>query len=224
MDWLLFGIFTVLMLSGVPLAVAMGLAGTAVVAASGLGMTSLPTNVYTGIAKYPLMTPSGVRHRRTDLRTRRRGGDHRPLRPAPWSASAGAVWPSCSHHGAYDPRRHFRFRRPADPAAVGAVMLPSMLKAGYPRQFYRGGHCGGGLDRHPDPALDRLCHLQPAGAAGIGAGAVRRRHDPGHPVRTDADSRRLVAIGTPWLRKPAGRTAPALLAKPEGRRMGTAHW
>ena len=38
-----------------PLAVAMGLAGTAVVAVGSLGIMSLPTNVYTGIAKYPLM-------------------------------------------------------------------------------------------------------------------------------------------------------------------------
>jgi C4-dicarboxylate transporter DctM subunit len=55
MDWLLFGVFVVLMFAGVPLAVAMGLAGTAVVAATGMGLMSLPTNVYTGIAKYPLM-------------------------------------------------------------------------------------------------------------------------------------------------------------------------
>jgi len=55
MDWLLFGLFVFLMLSGVPLAVAMGLAGVAVVAVADFGMLSLPTNVYTGIAKYPLM-------------------------------------------------------------------------------------------------------------------------------------------------------------------------
>ena len=55
MDWLLFALFFGLMLAGVPLAVAMGLAGVAVVAAADLGMLSLPTNVYTGIAKYPLM-------------------------------------------------------------------------------------------------------------------------------------------------------------------------
>lgn len=36
MDWLLFGIFFSLMLSGVPLAVAMGLAGVAVVAVADL--------------------------------------------------------------------------------------------------------------------------------------------------------------------------------------------
>jgi C4-dicarboxylate transporter, DctM subunit len=53
MDWLLFGIFIFLMLTGVPLAVAMGLAGVVVVAVADLGMMSLPTNVYTGIAKYP---------------------------------------------------------------------------------------------------------------------------------------------------------------------------
>ena len=55
MDWVLFGVFIALMFGGVPLGVAMGLAGTAVVAMSGLGIMSLPTNVYTGIAKYPLM-------------------------------------------------------------------------------------------------------------------------------------------------------------------------
>ena len=44
MDWLLFGIFIFLMLAGV-----------AVVAVVDLGMMSLPANVYTGIAKYPLM-------------------------------------------------------------------------------------------------------------------------------------------------------------------------
>ena len=41
MDWLLFGLFAALMLSGVPLAVAMGLAGAAVVGAADLGMLSL---------------------------------------------------------------------------------------------------------------------------------------------------------------------------------------
>ena len=38
MDWLLFGLFAGLMLAGVPLAVAMGLAGVAVVAAADLGI------------------------------------------------------------------------------------------------------------------------------------------------------------------------------------------
>jgi TRAP-type mannitol/chloroaromatic compound transport system permease large subunit len=39
----------------VPLAVTLGLAGTAVIALAGLGIMSVPTNVYAGIAKYPLL-------------------------------------------------------------------------------------------------------------------------------------------------------------------------
>jgi C4-dicarboxylate transporter DctM subunit len=39
----------------VPLAVCFGLAGAAVMAAAGLGMMSVPTSIYSGIAKYPLL-------------------------------------------------------------------------------------------------------------------------------------------------------------------------
>jgi tripartite ATP-independent transporter DctM subunit len=136
MDWLLFGIFVVLMLSGVPLAVAMGLAGTAVVAASGLGIMSLPTNVYTGIAKYPLMAIpvfviAGLIFERAGVAAtivrfasavvgRRRGG------LAIVAIMVAMILGGISGSG------------PADSAAVGAVMLPSMIKAGYPRAFIAG--------------------------------------------------------------------------------------
>ena len=133
MDWLLFGIFVFLMFSGVPLAVAMGLAGTVVVAASGLGMMSLPTNVYTGIAKYPLMAIpvfviAGLIFERAGVAAtivrfasavvgQRRGS------LAIVAILVAMILGGISGSG------------PADSAAVGAVMLPSMLKAGYPRQF-----------------------------------------------------------------------------------------
>ncbi|GHU37419.1 C4-dicarboxylate ABC transporter [Betaproteobacteria bacterium] len=133
MDWLLFGIFIVLMFAGVPLAVTMGLAGTAVVAANGLGMMSLPTNVYTGIAKYPLMTIpvfviAGLIFERAGVAAsivrfasavvgQRRGS------LAIVAILVAMIMGGISGSG------------PADSAAVGAVMLPSMLKAGYPRQF-----------------------------------------------------------------------------------------
>jgi tripartite ATP-independent transporter DctM subunit len=133
MDWLLFGLFLVLMLAGVPLAVAMGLAGTAVVAASGLGMMSLPINVYTGIAKYPLMAIpvfviAGLIFERAGVAAtivrfasavvgQRRGS------LAIVAIMVAMILGGISGSG------------PADSAAVGAVMLPSMLKAGYPRQF-----------------------------------------------------------------------------------------
>ena len=133
MDWLLFGIFIVLMFSGVPLAVTMGLAGTAVVAAGGMGMMSLPTNVYTGIAKYPLMTIpvfviAGLIFERAGVAAsivrfasalvgQRRGS------LAIVAILVAMIMGGISGSG------------PADSAAVGAVMLPSMIKAGYPRQF-----------------------------------------------------------------------------------------
>ncbi len=133
MDGLLFAIFAVLMLCGVPLAVAMGLAGTAVVAATGLGMMSLPTNVYTGIAKYPLMAVpvfviAGLIFERAGVAAtivrfasavvgQRRGS------LALVAIMVAMILGGISGSG------------PADSAAVGAVMLPSMVKAGYPRPF-----------------------------------------------------------------------------------------
>ena len=136
MDLLLFGVFLGLMFGGVPLAVAMGLAGAAVVAASGLGIMSLPTNVYTGIAKYPLMAipvfviagliferagvAAGIVRFASALIGQRRGA------LAMVAVLVAMVLGGISGSG------------PADSAAVGAVMLPSMLKAGYPRPFSAG--------------------------------------------------------------------------------------
>lgn len=136
MDWLLFGLFFLLMFSGVPLAVAMGLAGGVVVAASGLGVMSLPTNVYTGIAKYPLMAIpvfviAGLIFERAGVAAtivrfasavvgQRRGS------LAIVAILVAMILGGISGSG------------PADSAAVGAVMLPSMLKAGYPRAFTAG--------------------------------------------------------------------------------------
>jgi C4-dicarboxylate transporter DctM subunit len=136
MDWLLFGAFLVLMVAGVPLGVAMGLAGAVVVAASGLGIMSLPTSVYTGIAKYPLMAIpvfviAGLIFERAGVAAsivrfasaiigRRRGS------LALVAVLVAMILGGISGSG------------PADSAAVGAVMLPSMLKAGYPRAFSAG--------------------------------------------------------------------------------------
>jgi C4-dicarboxylate transporter, DctM subunit len=133
MDWILFSVFAVLMLGGVPVGVSMGIAGTLVVALSGLGMMSLPTNVYTGIAKYPLMAVpvfiiAGLIFERAGVAAkivsfasalvgRRRGS------LAITAVLVAMILGGISGSG------------PADSAAVGAVMLPSMIKAGYPRPF-----------------------------------------------------------------------------------------
>ncbi|WP_374328740.1 TRAP transporter large permease [Azonexus sp.] len=133
MDWLLFGLFIALMLAGVPIAVAMGLAGVAVVAVADFGMLSLPTNVYTGVAKYPLMAipvfviagliferagvAAGIVRFVSAVVGQRRGS------LAIVAILVAMIMGGISGSG------------PADSAAVGAVMLPSMLKAGYPRAF-----------------------------------------------------------------------------------------
>ena len=133
MDWLLVGIFLVLMFCGVPLAVTLGLAGTAIVAIMNLGIMSVPTNVYTGIAKYPLMTIpvfviAGLIFERAGVAAsmvrfasaivgHRRGG------LAMVAVIVAMIMGGISGSG------------PADSAAVGAIMLPSMVKAGYSREF-----------------------------------------------------------------------------------------
>lgn len=133
MDWLLFGLFAALMLLGVPIAVAMGLAGVAVVAVADFGMLSLPTNVYTGIAKYPLMAipvfviagliferagvAAGIVRFVSAIVGQRRGS------LAIVAILVAMIMGGISGSG------------PADSAAVGAVMLPSMIRAGYPKAF-----------------------------------------------------------------------------------------
>ena len=52
---LLFVAFTAMLLGGVPIAVALGLAGTLAIVFGGQSIMAVPTNVYTGIAKYPLI-------------------------------------------------------------------------------------------------------------------------------------------------------------------------
>jgi tripartite ATP-independent transporter DctM subunit len=132
-DWILFGVFLVLMLAGVPLAVTLGLAGAAVILFAGLGIMSVPTNVYTGIAKYPLLAipvfvlaglileragvAASIVRFASSIVGQRRGG------LATVAVLVAMILGGISGSG------------PADSAAVGAVMLPSMLRAGYPKPF-----------------------------------------------------------------------------------------
>jgi tripartite ATP-independent transporter DctM subunit len=133
MDVLLFALFIVLMVGGVPIAVSMGLAGATAVMLGGLGIMSIPTSVYSGLAKYPLMAiPMFVI---AGLIFERAGVAERIVRFA--SACVGqrrgslaivAVLVAMILGG-------ISGSGPADSAAVGAVMLPSMIRAGYPKPF-----------------------------------------------------------------------------------------
>lgn len=133
MDGILFGVFLVLMAAGVPLAVCLGLAGAAVIAAAGLGMMSVPTSVYSGIAKYPLLAVpvfvlagmiferSGVARSLVNFAESIVGKSRGGLAVA--AVMVCMILGGISGSG------------PADAAAVGAIMIPSMLKAGYPKAF-----------------------------------------------------------------------------------------
>jgi tripartite ATP-independent transporter DctM subunit len=132
-SWLLFAVFFVLMCAAVPLAVALGLSAVAVIVASQMGIMSVPTTVYSGIAKYPLMAipvfilagmifeRSGVAGRLVCLAEaivgKRSGG---------LAAAAVLV---CMVLGGISGSG------PADAAAVGAIMIPAMTRAGYPKAF-----------------------------------------------------------------------------------------
>ena len=133
MSLLLFVVFMALMFAGVPLGVAMGLAGTAVIYFADLGLMSLPTSVYTGIAKYPLLAIpvfvlAGMVFERSGVALRlvrfavaivgeRRGG------------LALAAILVCMVLGGISGSG------PADAAAVATVMIPGMVRAGYPAAF-----------------------------------------------------------------------------------------
>ncbi len=136
MSLLLFAAFLALMFLGVPLGTAMGLAGAAVIFLGDLGMMSLPTSVYTGIAKYPLLAIpvfvlAGMVFERSGVALRlvrfavalvgeRRGG------------LALAAILVCMVLGGISGSG------PADAAAVATVMIPSMVRAGYPAAFSAG--------------------------------------------------------------------------------------
>ncbi|MBP2231137.1 tripartite ATP-independent transporter DctM subunit [Azospirillum agricola] len=130
---LLFGGFFALLVAGIPIGMALGLAGAVVIGVAGLGIMSLPTTVYTGMAKYPLLAipmfvltglifeRSGVAERLVTFALavigKRRGA-------LPAVAIIVAMFMGgISGSG------------PATSAAVGAVMTAAMLREGYPRAF-----------------------------------------------------------------------------------------
>ncbi|MEO8837864.1 MAG: TRAP transporter large permease, partial [Herbaspirillum sp.] len=132
-SWILFGGFAVLLVIGAPLAVALGITGTIVILTHHLGIMSVPTNAYNGIAKYPLLALpvfvlAGMIFERAGVALRivrfasavvgkRRGGQ---------GVVAILV---CMFLGGISGSG------PADAAAVAMVMIPGMLKQGYPKEF-----------------------------------------------------------------------------------------
>jgi C4-dicarboxylate transporter, DctM subunit len=125
--------FALLLALGAPLAVALGISGTAVILLDGLGIMSVPTNAYNGIAKYPLLAlPVFVL---AGMMFERAGVALRIVRFA--SAVVGKRRGAqgivailvCMFLGGISGSG------PADAAAVAMVMIPGMLRQGYPKEF-----------------------------------------------------------------------------------------
>jgi C4-dicarboxylate transporter, DctM subunit len=130
---ILLGGFATLLLLGAPLAIALGLVGTIVILREGLGIMSVPTNVYTGIAKYPLLAlPVFIL---AGMIFERAGVAERLVRFVSVCVGNRAGAPAivavlvCMFLGGISGSG------PADAAAVAMVMIPGMAAQGYPRAF-----------------------------------------------------------------------------------------
>ncbi len=132
-SFLLFIGFAVLLALGAPLAIALGIPGTIVILTEHLGIMSVPTNAYAGIAKYPLLAlPVFVL---AGMIFERAGVAVRLIRFA--SAIVGhrtgglalVAILVCMFLGGISGSG------PADAAAVAMVLIPTMAKQGYPKAF-----------------------------------------------------------------------------------------
>ncbi|MGB3290055.1 MAG: TRAP transporter large permease [Burkholderiaceae bacterium] len=134
----LFIVFIVLMVVGMPVGVALGIAGTLAIVMSNLdtqwfGLLAIPQSFYAGLAKYPLLAipmfvlvgsifdRSGVASRLVNFAISivGRGPGMLPLVAISVAMFLGGI----SGSG------------PACAAAVGAVMIGAMTRAGYPKSF-----------------------------------------------------------------------------------------
>jgi tripartite ATP-independent transporter DctM subunit len=130
---ILFIAFLVLMVAGVPIGVCLGLAGALAIVLADQSILAMPTNVYAGIAKYPLIAipmfvlvgsvfdRTGVALRLVRFATALVGAGRGAL--ASVSVLVAMVIGGISGSG------------PATSAAVGQVVTRSMEKDGYPRPF-----------------------------------------------------------------------------------------
>ncbi len=138
---LLFAVFIGLMLVGVPIGVSLAVGGTIAIAVANpqaqlFGLLAVPQNFYAGLAKYPLLAipmfvlvgsifdRSGVAQRLVNLAVAivGRGPGMLPLVAITVAMFLGGI----SGSG------------PANAAAVGAVMIAAMSRAGYPRSYSAG--------------------------------------------------------------------------------------
>jgi len=133
MTALLFVGFFVLLLCGVPLATALGISGATVILAADLGSMSIASNVYSSLAKYPLLALpvfilAGMIFERAGVAAKLVAFVSALVGPRRGAQAAVAII-VCMFLGGISGSG------PADAAAVAMVMLPSMTRLGYPPAF-----------------------------------------------------------------------------------------
>jgi tripartite ATP-independent transporter DctM subunit len=133
MGLLLFSIFLILLLIGVPIAVSIGVAAVFVIWQAQLGITIVSPNFYSGIAKFPLLAiPLFIL---AGFILERCGISERLVRFANIlvgerkGALAIVAVAVCVFFGGISGSG------PADAAAIGAILIPAMIYEGYPRGF-----------------------------------------------------------------------------------------
>ncbi len=133
MGFLLFGVFLVLLIIGVPIAVSIGIAAILVIWQAHLGITIVSPNFYSGIAKFqllavPLFILAGFILERCGISERivRFANALVGKRPGALAIVAVSV---CVFFGGISGSG------PADAAAIGAILIPAMIYEGYPKGF-----------------------------------------------------------------------------------------
>ncbi|MCC5978624.1 MAG: TRAP transporter large permease [Salinarimonas sp.] len=127
--------FIVLMLIGTPIAVSLGIGGVVgiMIGLDAGALGTLGTNPYNAVAKYPLIAIplfilTGMMFERSGVAARLVGFAQACIGPRKGGLALVAILVCLIMGG-------MSGSGPADAAAVATVMLPSMMKAGYPKPF-----------------------------------------------------------------------------------------
>jgi len=133
MGVILFGLFFILLIIGVPIAVSIGVAAIFVIWKAQLGITVVSPNFYSGIAKFqllaiPFFILAGYIFERCGISEKlvRFADVVVGNRPGALAIVAVAV---CVFFGGISGSG------PADAAAIGAILIPAMVSEGYNRGF-----------------------------------------------------------------------------------------
>ena len=172
----IFALLFALMLTGMPISIALGLTVlTFLFTMTQVPIESVALKLFTGIEKFEIMaipffilagnflTHGGVAKRMIRFATSMVGHLHGGL------ALAGVV--ACALFAAVSGSS------PATVVAIGSIMLPAMVKQGYPDAVRRRRDHHRGRARHPDPAVDRDGDLRGVDQH-VDRRAVHRRHRP----------------------------------------------